>query len=271
MRAESLFQAQGVALTTNPFLPRSESGVVRVHELARELGVRVSVVLQAARAAQIRYLRTASSPVPDADADTIRAHVRGAGVARPESPAAPAAWAAPVASTAPAASPEELAAAAALGLDPSTTGAVDPEMAATAAALGVEFSGGRATYRQPGRPARGASRAASSRSGAFAAPSGSLSAPPAGMAAQIHEQWPTITPAKAERLAAAYAAKNVTVEAARPYWEGGLGPFDTDAISQCISNGLQPADLALLVDGRSVVNRLRSGEPVQLLLLQLPR
>jgi len=240
---------------------RSGPTVIRVHELARELGVRVSVVLDAARYKQIRYLRTASSPVPKADADTIRAVVRRGDI--------------PVRSDTRntrdthlveqtggrAASPEEQVAAVALGLDPTTMHRIDPDVAATAAALGVEFSGGRATYRQT----------AQRREGRTTAPLTTLkSEEPTGMAGEIRRQWASITPTQAERLAASYAAKNVTAEAARPYWKGGLGPYDVDAISQCIHSGLQPADLALLIDGRSVVNRLRGGEPVQLLLVQLP-
>lgn len=232
---------------------------MRVHELARELGVRVSVVLQAARDEEIRYLRSASSPVPNADADTIRAHVRRGGVAARRDTRARV----PDQAGGRVTSPEQEVAAAALGLDPATTGRVDPEMVATAAALGVEFTGGRATYRQVDGQ-RSNRRPVTPR---ITDPV----AQPTGMAAQIREQWHSITEAEAERLAATYAAKDVSVEAARPYWEGGLGPYDLDAISQCIRDGLAPADLALLIDGRSVVNRLRGGEPVQLLLLQLPR
>lgn len=254
--------AGGVALITDPVdVTRSGATVIRVHELARELGVRVAVVLQAARDKEIRYLRTASSPVPKADADAIRAWVRRGNISvradsrdsrksRSSRDAKPAG---------PAASPEERHAAAMLGLDPTSLHRVDPEVAATAAALGVEFSsGGRATYRQSGKRQTGAQRA--------------MLRPeePTGMAAVIRQQWSSITPAQAERLAASYAAKNVTADAARPYWAGGLGPYDVDAIAQCIHSGLQPADLALLIDGRSVVNRLRGGEPVQVLLVQLP-
>lgn len=259
----------------------------------------------------MRYLRSASSPVPDTDARKIRAYVRSAATAvvttgdgsdGAEQP--PPATAGQTGVTGEADQPSRAGqpgqadpvdappagvaeAAAALGLDPAATGRIDPDVAATAAALGVDFSSGRATYRRPedtprrsGRrdgqqPARATGRQSGGR--VTSQPvgrtnqAGGTEPELQGIAAEIRRHFEKLSATEAERLGASYARKDVTAEAAAPYWAAGLGPYDLDAIAQCIRSELHPADLALLIDGRSVVNRLRGGEPVDLLRLQLPR
>ncbi len=60
---------------------------------------------------------------------------------------------------------------------------------------------------------------------------------------------------------------DVFVEPAeRDVWlDAGLGPHDAALARACIDAGLAPHELSRIVAGRTLVNRLRNGEPAHLL------
>jgi hypothetical protein len=80
-----------------------------------------------------------------------------------------------------------------------------------------------------------------------------------GFAARLRSRFPNLSDSKANGLATEWANKGITEEIAAAWWDAGLGPHDHGTVQALRSHGLQPADLALRVDGQRVGALLRGG------------
>jgi len=186
---------------------------MRVHELARELGVPSSAVIQQAQRLG-RPLRSASAVLSaEWERDLRRSFGRPPGLA---------------------------------GMSPR----VDDELAAVGRNLGVD-------------PAL-------------------LAAP---LTSAVKHRWPrhrtaervapgTLFQSKAELNEAAvaerWAKRFIAPDEMRAWRSAGLGAYDDAIAETCVTNGLYPDHLRMVVDGQSIVSRLRGGESIGSVMARLP-
>jgi hypothetical protein len=174
---------------------------VRVHELARELGVTSKDIL--GRLNELgEYVKSASSVI---EAPLVRKFRSTMGSAAPKG-----------------------------------SGAAD--LTSVAEALGVDL---------PARQRRGRSRRAPG--------VGNNPRPVISRRGQIDE-----------RAAVLRWAKRWIDEAQMREWrKAGLGVFDDAVAERCIEAGISPEELGIRIDGQTVASRLRGGEPVSAVAIQL--
>ena len=56
----------------------------------------------------------------------------------------------------------------------------------------------------------------------------------------------------------------------RTWRSAGLGPYDDAIAETCVINGLYPTHLRMVLDGQSIVSRLRGGESIGSVMARLP-
>src|SRR5664280_2192841 len=186
---------------------------MRVHELASELGVSSSLVIQRAQRLG-RPLRSVATILPaEWERDLRRSFGPLPGLAE-------------------------------------TPRRVDDELAAVGRSLGVDPA-----LLAPSRPSAAQHRWSRRRTAEQVAP-GTLFRGKAELnEAAVAERW---------------ARRFIAPDEMRTWRSAGLGPYDDAIAETCVINGLYPTHLRMVLDGQSIVSRLRGGESIGSVMARLP-
>jgi hypothetical protein len=185
---------------------------MRVHELASELGVPSSLVIQRAQRLG-RPLRSVATVLPaEWERDLRRSFGRPPGLA---------------------------------DMSP----VVDDELAAMGRSLGVDPA-----LLAPRRPPAVPHRSPRRRTAERVAPGTLFQSTAELNEAAVAERW---------------AKRFIAPDERRAWRNAGLGAYDDAIAETCVTNGLYPDNLRMVVDGQSIVSRLRGGESIGSVIARL--